>query len=56
MIKKQQVCPPKCDVRRRILVTGMGTSPAVLTNAVWALVEVNRVNRVKLDCHSKMPQ
>ena len=30
-------CPPKCSARRRILVAGMGTSPAVLTNAVWAL-------------------
>ena len=30
-------CPPKCFARRRILVAGMGTSPAVLTNAVWAL-------------------
>ena len=28
--------PPKCLARRRI-VAGMGTSPAVLTNAVWAL-------------------
>jgi cytochrome P450 len=23
--------------RRQILIAGMGTSPAVLTNAVWAL-------------------
>ena len=23
--------------RRKILIAGMGTSPAVLTNAVWAL-------------------
>ncbi len=30
-------CPPKYSARRRILVAGMGTSPAVLTNAVWAL-------------------
>ena len=28
---------PKCSARRKILVAGMGTSPAVLTNAVWAL-------------------
>ena len=27
----------KIDARRKILVAGMGTSPAVLTNAVWAL-------------------
>ena len=26
---------PKCAARRRI--AGMGTSPAVLTNAVWSL-------------------
>ena len=30
-------CLPKCSARRRILVAGMGTSPVVLTNAVWAL-------------------
>ena len=28
---------PKCAARRRILVAGMGTSPAVLTETVWAL-------------------
>ena len=28
---------PKCTARRRILVAGMGTSPAVLTETVWAL-------------------
>lgn len=27
----------KIDAKRKILVAGMGTSPAVLTNAVWAL-------------------
>ena len=25
------------SARRKILIAGMGTSPAVLTNAVWAL-------------------
>ena len=35
--KRKIPCPPKRDARRRILVAGMGTSPAVLTNAVWAL-------------------
>ena len=25
--------------KRKILVAGMGTSPAVLTNAVWALAQ-----------------
>ena len=25
--------------KRQILVVGMGTSPAVLTNAVWALLQ-----------------
>ena len=25
--------------RRQILIAGMGTSPAVLTNAVWALAQ-----------------
>ena len=25
------------NAKRKILVAGMGTSPAVLTNAVWAL-------------------
>ena len=25
--------------RRKILIAGMGTSPAVLTNAVWALAQ-----------------
>jgi hypothetical protein len=34
--RKILACPPKCITRRRILVAGMGTSPAVLTNAVWA--------------------
>ncbi len=33
--RKILACPPKCTARRR--VAGMGTSPAVLTNAVWAL-------------------
>ena len=33
--RKIIACPPKLIVRRR--VSGMGTSPAVLTNAVWAL-------------------
>ena len=27
----------KPESKRKILVIGMGTSPAVLTNAVWAL-------------------
>ena len=27
----------KSESKRKILVAGMGTSPAVLTNAVWAL-------------------
>ena len=27
----------KLESNRKILVVGMGTSPAVLTNAVWAL-------------------
>ena len=35
--KRTIPCPPKCAARRRILVAGMGTSPVVLTNAVWAL-------------------
>ena len=29
--------------RRKILIAGMGTSPAVLTNVVWALVEQEMV-------------
>ena len=33
--KRTIPCPPKRDARRRI--AGMGTSPAVLTNAVRAL-------------------
>ena len=33
--RKILACPPKCTARRR--VAGMGTSPAVLPNAVWAL-------------------
>ena len=33
--RKILACPPKCTARRR--AAGMGTSPAVLTNAVWAL-------------------
>ena len=33
--RKILACPPKCTARRR--ASGMGTSPAVLTNAVWAL-------------------
>ena len=28
---------PKCTARRRILIAGMGTSPAVLTETAWAL-------------------
>ena len=28
----------KTESKRKILVAGMGTSPAVLTNAVWAPV------------------
>ena len=28
---------PKCAARRWILIAGMGTSPAVLTETVWAL-------------------
>ena len=28
---------PKCPARRRILIAGMGTSPAVLTETVWVL-------------------
>ena len=28
--------------KRTILVAGMGTSPAVLTNAVWALAHADR--------------
>ena len=37
MSREQSTCPPKCTTRRKVLVAGMGTSPAVLTNAVWAL-------------------
>ena len=33
--KRKIPCPPKRNARRR--VAGMGTSLAVLTNAVWAL-------------------
>ena len=33
--RKILACPPKCTARRRAAV--MGSSPAVLTNAVWAL-------------------
>ena len=29
--------------RRKILIAGMGTSPAVLTNAVWALADQEMV-------------
>jgi len=29
----------KSESKRKILVAGMGTSPAVLTNAVWALAQ-----------------
>ena len=35
---------PKCTARRRILVAGMGTSPAVLTETVWALAHQGRVD------------
>ncbi len=31
------------SARRKILIAGMGTSPAVLTNAVWALVDQEMV-------------
>ena len=34
--RKILACPPKCTARR--MAAGMGSSPAVLTNAVWALV------------------
>ena len=42
----------KTESKRKILVAGMGTSPAVLTNAVWALAHhkkpiVQRSGRVK---------
>jgi hypothetical protein len=29
----------KLESNRKILVAGMGTSPSVLTNAVWALAQ-----------------
>ena len=29
--------------KRKILIAGMGASPAVLTNAVWALVDQEMV-------------
>ena len=29
--------------KRKVLIAGMGTSPAVLTNAVWALVDQEMV-------------
>ena len=32
----------ECATRRRILIAGMGTSPAVLTETVWALL-VSRI-------------
>ena len=32
--------------RRQILIVGMGTSPAVLTNAVWAPVHGERPVKV----------
>ena len=31
--------------KRKILIAGMGTSPAVLTNAVWALAHGGYVGR-----------
>ena len=30
------------SAKRKILIAGMGTSPAVLTNAVWALAHQKR--------------
>jgi len=30
--------------RRQILIAGMGTSPAVLTNAVWALAHQEKTS------------
>ena len=34
---------PKCAARRWILIAGMGTSPAVLTEMVWALAHQNDI-------------
>ena len=35
------------SARRKILIAGMGTSPAVLTNAVWALAQEYGANVAK---------
>ena len=35
MDKRTIPCPPK--LQRRRMIAGMGTSPAVLTEAMWAL-------------------
>ncbi|MBQ3808571.1 MAG: hypothetical protein II840_11520 [Kiritimatiellae bacterium] len=40
----------KSESKRKILVAGMGTSSAVLTNAVWALSHQKKSVRVGRDC------
>ena len=38
---------PKCAARRWILIAGMGTSPAVLTEMVWALAHQHDIIAAK---------
>ena len=38
---------PKRPTRRRILIAGMGTSPAVLTEMVWALAHQHDIIAAK---------
>ena len=39
--KRTIPCPPK--LQRRRMIAGMGKSPAVLTETVWALVRQNDI-------------
>jgi hypothetical protein len=44
--KRTISCPPKCFARRR-MIAGMGTSPAVLTETVWALAHQHDIIAAK---------
>ena len=37
------------ESKRTILIAGMGTSPGVLTNAVWALAWPDGIRRIRPD-------
>ena len=37
------------NMKRQLLIAGMGTSPAVLTNAVWALAWSDGIRRIRPD-------